>query len=81
MKYELETKYNLGFDLLSRLRREFNGSQIKVSMSGEKDNGATLIEINPTQTPLTPICDIILQYPADTILPLFVREIERLQRK
>ena len=46
-----------------------------------KDNGATLIEINPTQTPLTPICDIILQYPADTILPLFVREIERLQRK
>ena len=60
MKYELETKYNFGLDLLNKLRGElgeFNGSRIIVSMSGKKDNGATLTrvcnfsryeEINPT---------------------------------
>lgn len=46
-----------------------------------KDNGAILIEINPTETSLTPICDIILKYPADAVLPLFIQEIDKLRKK
>ena len=45
MKYEIETNYAFGFDLFHRLRRELNDFQIRISMSGEKDNGATLTRV------------------------------------
>ena len=34
-----------------------------------RENGATLIEVNPEDTPLTAWCDIALSGPADVILP------------
>lgn len=45
MEYKLETDYDFGFDLFNRLRRELNDFRIRVSMSGEKDNGATLTRV------------------------------------
>ena len=40
-----------------------------------KENGATLIEINPEDTPLTGWCDIALAGPADVVLPELLRSI------
>ena len=40
-----------------------------------KENGATLIEVNPEDTPLTGWCDIALSGPADVILPELLRSI------
>ena len=40
-----------------------------------KENGATLIEINPEETPLTGWCDVALSGPADVILPELLRSI------
>ncbi len=40
-----------------------------------KENGATLIEINPEATPLTPWCDLSLTGPADAILPQLLNSI------
>ena len=40
-----------------------------------KENGATLIEVNPEATPLTPWCDSTLTGPADAILPELLRSI------
>ena len=34
-----------------------------------KKQGATLIEVNPSPTPLTPLCDLFLQGNAGTVLP------------
>ncbi len=35
-----------------------------------RENGAVLVEVNATPTPLTPLCDFSLQGPAGAILPL-----------
>ena len=40
-----------------------------------KERGASLIEVNPESTPLTEWCDIVLQGPADAILPGLLRSI------
>jgi NAD-dependent deacetylase len=40
-----------------------------------KERGATLIEVNPEVTPLTPWCDIALVGPADAILPQLLHSI------
>ncbi len=40
-----------------------------------KERGASLIEVNPESTPLTSWCDIVLQGPADAILPELLRSI------
>ena len=40
-----------------------------------REHGATLIEVNPESTPLTPWCDIALSGPADAILPELLRSI------
>ena len=40
-----------------------------------KERGATLIEVNPEDTPLTAWCDITLAGPADVILPELLRSI------
>ena len=40
-----------------------------------KENGATLIEVNPEETPLTRWCDIALSGPADAVLPELLRSI------
>ena len=42
-----------------------------------KRHGASLIEINPSETPLTPSCDIILRGPSEKVLPLLVKSIKR----
>ena len=34
-----------------------------------KERGATLIEVNPESTPLTPWCDVVLSGPSDELLP------------
>ena len=43
-----------------------------------KERGATLIEVNPESTPLTPWCDIALSGPADAILPRLLYSIQLL---
>ena len=40
-----------------------------------KERGATLIEVNPEQTPLTQWCDLALAGPADAILPQLLHSI------
>ena len=40
-----------------------------------KERGASLIEVNPESTPLTEWCDVVLQGPADAILPGLLRSI------
>lgn len=40
-----------------------------------KENGATLIEVNPEETPLTGWCDVALTGPADDILPRLLNRI------
>ena len=41
-----------------------------------KELGATLIEINPDQTSLTPWCDIVLNGPSGEILPLLLNRLQ-----
>jgi len=43
-----------------------------------KMSGARLIEVNPNETALTPLCDIILRAPAGTSLPLLVERVRQL---
>jgi len=43
-----------------------------------KQNGATLIEINPTETPLTADCDFVLTGPSGKILPQLVTALKSL---
>jgi NAD-dependent deacetylase len=43
-----------------------------------KMSGGRLIEINLNETPLTPLCDIILRAPAATSLPLLVERVRQL---
>jgi len=43
-----------------------------------KMSGGRLIEVNPNETPLTPLCDIILRAPAGTSLPLLVERVRQL---
>jgi len=40
--------------------------------------GGKLIEINPNETALTPLCDIILRAPAGTSLPMLVERVRQL---
>lgn len=40
-----------------------------------KENGAALVEVNPEATPLSRWCDVILDGPADTVLPQLLRSI------
>ena len=40
-----------------------------------KENGASLIEVNPEATPLTLWCDVALSGPADTVLPQLLSSI------
>ena len=40
-----------------------------------KENGASLIEVNPEATPLTRWCDVALSGPADTVLPQLLSSI------
>ncbi|MAF82686.1 MAG: NAD-dependent deacylase [Gammaproteobacteria bacterium] len=42
-----------------------------------KQNGATLIEINPAETPLTDDCDYILKGPSGAILPKLVSALKQ----
>lgn len=44
-----------------------------------KQHGALLIEINPDETPLTPIADIVVRAPAGTALPAIVEHIRATQ--
>ena len=39
------------------------------------ENGATLVEINPGETPLTPHADYVLRGPAGDVLPRLIREL------
>ena len=41
-----------------------------------KELGATLIEINPDETSLTPWCDIVLNGPSGEILPLLLNRLQ-----
>ncbi|MGQ9572688.1 MAG: NAD-dependent protein deacylase [Dehalococcoidia bacterium] len=43
-----------------------------------KMSGGRLIEVNPNETPLTPLCDIILRAPAGICLPLLVERVRQL---
>jgi NAD-dependent deacetylase len=40
------------------------------------ENGATLVEINPDETPLTPHVDYALRGPAGDVLPRLIRELQ-----
>jgi NAD-dependent deacetylase len=39
------------------------------------ENGATLVEVNPETTPLTPRADYALHGPAGDVLPRLIREL------
>jgi NAD-dependent deacetylase len=39
------------------------------------ESGATLVEINPGETPLTPHADLVLRGPAGDVLPRLIREL------
>jgi NAD-dependent deacetylase len=43
-----------------------------------KMSGARLIELNPNETPLTPLSDIILRAPAGASLPQLVERVRQL---
>lgn len=49
------------------------GFPVDVKMSGGK-----LIEVNPNETPLTELCDVILRAPAGTSLPMVVERVREL---
>lgn len=42
--------------------------------------GGRLIEVNPLETPLSPLCDVVLRAPAGTALPLLAHELKRLTK-
>jgi NAD-dependent SIR2 family protein deacetylase len=41
-------------------------------------SGGQLIELNPNETALTPLCDIIVRAPAATSLPMLVERVRQL---
>lgn len=41
-----------------------------------KAHGATLIEVNPVETPITPLCDIKLDGPSGVILPQLIEALD-----
>lgn len=46
-----------------------------------KGNGAYVVEINPEETPLTPVCDEHVGMAADQFLPMLVIELENIRKK